>query len=109
MRLFQLSVAVESAASSDGSSSVLPFMESTAGFAAFKEELLLKTGKPTFDILVECVKDTLVAVPHPKSNKKGAVEIHMDKFIENGTTFIEKYNAWKASLEEEKEADVQAN
>ena len=40
----QLSVAVESAASADGSSWVLPFMESPTGLAAFEEELLLKTG-----------------------------------------------------------------
>ena len=43
-------------------------------------------------------------VQHQKSNEKGDVEIHMDKFIKNGTTFIKKYIAWKASLEEE--ADV---
>ena len=58
----QVSVAVESAASVDGSSWVLPFMESLLGLAAFEEELLFKTGEPTVDILAECVKDTLEEV-----------------------------------------------
>ena len=102
-----LSVAVESAASTAGSSWVLRFMESPAGLAAFEDELLLKTGKPTVDILAECVKDTLQAVQHQKSNDKGAVEFNMDKFVENSTTFVEKYNASKGSLEEE--ADVCGN
>ena len=58
----QLSVAVESAVFADGSSWVLPFMESPTGLAAFEEELLLKTGKPTVDILAKCVKDTVGSV-----------------------------------------------
>ena len=96
----QLSVAVESAASTDGSSWALPFMESLTGLAAFEEEMLLKTGKPTVDILAECVKDTLQAVQHQKSTDKGALEFNTYKFVENGTSFFEKYNAWKGYLEE---------
>ena len=54
------------------------------------EVAFLKTGKPTEDILAECVKDTLQAVQHQKSNEKGGVEVHTDKFVENGTILIEK-------------------
>ena len=86
----QLSVAVKSAVSTDGSS------------------FFMETRKLTVDILAECVKDTLQAVQHQKSSGKGAVEFNTNKFVENGTTFVEKYNAWKGSLEEE-EADVRGN
>ena len=58
----QLSVAVECASTADGSSWVLPFMELPSGMAAFEDKLLLKTGKPTIEILAECVQDTLEAV-----------------------------------------------
>ena len=37
--------------------------------AAFEDELLLKTGKPTVEILAECVKDTLEAVQNQKSSE----------------------------------------
>ena len=104
----QLSVEVESASAADGSSWVLPFMESPSGLAAFEEELLLKTGKPTVDIPAECVKGTLEAVQQHKGSEKGNADINTDKFLENGTMFVEKYNAWKGSLEEDK-ADVCAN
>ena len=43
-----------------------------------------------------------------KPNEKVGVDTVTDKFVENGTLFLEKYNAWKASLED-KEADVRAN
>ena len=66
----QLSVAVESASAADGSSWVLSFMESPSGLAAVEEELLLKTGKPTVDILAECVKDTLEAIKQQKGTEK---------------------------------------
>ena len=104
----QLSVAVESASAADESSLVLLFMESPSGHAAFEEELLLKTGKPTVDILAECVKDTLEAVQQQKCSDKFTPDMNTDKFVENGTMFVEKYNAWKGSLEEDK-ADVCAN
>ena len=76
--------------------------------AAFDEELLLKTGKPTIDILTECVKDTLEAVQQQKCSDKLNPDMNTDKFVENGTTFVEKYTKWKGSLEED-EADVCAN
>ena len=50
----QLPEATKSAESSHGSSWVLLFMDSGAGLAAFEEELLLKSGNPTVDILAEC-------------------------------------------------------
>ena len=55
----QLTVAVEGASTTDGSSCVLLFMELPSSMAAFEDELLLKTGKPTVKILAQCVKDTL--------------------------------------------------
>ena len=103
-----LSVAAESAACSDRTSWVLPFLESTAGLPAFEDELLLKTGKPTVDILAQCVQDTLHQVKQQKSNEKGAVESSTEKFVETGTLFLEKYDAWKASLEDE-DTDVCVN
>ena len=91
----QLSVAVECASAADGSCWVLQFMELPSGMAAFEEELLLKTGKPTIDILAECVKDTLEAVQQQKSSDKFNPDINTDKFVENGTTFVEKYAVWR--------------
>ena len=104
----QLAVAVESTASSDGTSWIIPFLASSVGLVAFKKELLLKTGKPTVDILAECVKDTLQHDQQQKSNEKGAVESSTEKFVETGTLFLEKYDAWKASLEDE-DTDVCVN
>ena len=85
-------MAVESASATDGSSWVLLFMESPAGLAAFEKELLLKTGKPMVYILAECVKDTMEAMQQQKGSEKGNVDINTDKFLENGTTFVQKYN-----------------
>ena len=104
----QLSVAVESVSAADESSWVLPFMESPSGLAAFEEELRLKTRKPMVDVLAECVKDTLEEVQQQKGSEKGNVDMNTEKFFENGTTFVQKYNAWKGSMEED-EADVCAN
>ena len=74
----QLSVAVESTSAADGSSWVIPFMELPFGLAAFEEELLLKTGKPTVDILAECVKDTLEAVQQLKASNNMNPDINTD-------------------------------
>ena len=74
----QLSVAVESASAADWSSWVLMFMELPSGLAAFEDELLLKTGKPTVDILAECVKDTLEAVQQLKASNNMNPDINTD-------------------------------
>ena len=34
------------------------------------------------------------------------MEVHTEKCAKNGTIFIEKYNAWKALLEEEEEEEA---
>ena len=99
----QLTVAVEGASTADGSSWVLPFMELPSGMAAFEDELLLKTGKPTVEILAECVKDTLEAVQNQKSSENFTPDMNTEKFLENDTTFVEKYNVWKGSLEKDEE------
>ena len=75
--------------------------------AAFEDELFLKTGKPTIEILAECVYDTLEAVQQQKSSEKFTPDMNTEKFLENGITFVDKYNVWKGSLEED-EADVRA-
>ena len=60
------------------------------------------------DILAECVKDTFHHVQQQKSTEKGGVDTTTEKNVETGTLIVEKYNAWKASLEDQKK-DVRAN
>ena len=54
------------------------------------------------------MKDTLEAVQQQKSTDKFTPDINTEKFLENGATFMDKYNAWKGSLEQD-DADVCAN